>query len=114
MWTLSAGIFLDLMSPGTRFGLFSLIMLIATWVLYGRKQRFFFDSLSTFPIMSALYSALVYLMLGIATQVPLSTSWMLSDLILMPLLDAFVAFIGITLPLWILGPKRRKGEEYFL
>ena len=114
VWTFVAGICLDLIHPALRFGITPLFMLITTLVLYEQKRHFFFDSLTTFPLMTLLYSLIFTLLLALWVQPPLTLSWAISDLVLMPLLDASAAFISITLPLMLLGPIRRKGEDYFL
>ena len=112
-WSLAAGFVLDLFAYGLHFGFLPVAFALSTLLLYDKKRHFFYDNLSTYPIMTALFSSLSTLILALLSSIPLSLSWAASDLVLMPLLDALFAFILYTVPFVIWGPKRRRGEEYF-
>jgi hypothetical protein len=114
LWALSAGVVLDLVTPSLHFGIIPLIMIANTWFWYGHKKHFFIDSLSTFPLLTALFSFTYTLMLAVASGIPVTFSWFMTDLVLMPLADGLLAFLTLTVPLILWGPKRRRGEEYFL
>jgi hypothetical protein len=114
LWALAAGVALDLSTPSLHFGIIPLIMVINTGFWVGQKQHFYADSLSTFPLLTALFSLTYTLMLAIASGIPMTLSWFATDLIAMPLADALLAFTTLTFPLIIWGPKRRRGEDYFL
>lgn len=113
-WSLGCGLILDLLSPHTTLGLFATNYVSVTALLYDRKQHFFIDNLSTFPLMTFIYSSLSTLILALFVQVPLSLPLIATDFILLPLADALIALICYTLPYMYLGPKRRRGEDYFL
>lgn len=113
-WSLACGLVLDLISPHTTLGMFAIIYVFSTSILYDRKQHFFIDYLSTFPLMTFLYSITSTLVCALWVQIPISIPWIFSDLILLPLGDAVIAFTCYTLPYLRFGPKRRRGEDYFL
>lgn len=115
LWgSVGCGLIEDLLSPHTPFGLFAFIYAITTYFLYDKKQHFFIDSFSTFPLMSFFYSILSTALLALIVQIPLSPAWVMSDLVLLPFGVSLIAFIGYTLPYWAFGPTWRRGEEYFL
>ena len=113
-WSVACGLVLDLLSPHTTLGLFAFTYAVTTALLYDRKQHFFIDNLSTLPLMTFMFSVLSTLILALLVQIPISLPWIATDLLLMPLGDAFIAFFCYTVPYWQLAPKRRRGEEYFL
>lgn len=113
-WSVACGFILDLLSPNTTFGMFAITYVVSTAILYERKQHFFIDYFSTFPLMTFLYSVLSTFLCALWAQIPISIPWILSDLIVLPLADAVIALTCYTLPYARLGPKRRRGEEYFL
>ena len=114
IWALAAGILPELLSPHTPFGLFSLVYVMSTFLLYDKKQYFFIDHLTTLPLMTFFFSAISTLLLALLVQLPLSLSWAASDLIFRPFLIGIISFLLYTLPQWFFSPKRRAGKEYFL
>lgn len=112
-WAIFAGFILDLTAYSLHFGFLPLSLALTTLLLYDKKRHFFLDSLTTFPIMTTLFSSLSTLLLALFAQIPLSLNWIASDIILMPLLDGIAAFLVYTLPFIYFGTKRRRGEEYF-
>jgi len=116
---LAAGIFLDLLSSNSPIGFHGAAFLLACIGLNSLKPRFFSDSLSTLPIMTffgSLFQLLSMLLLspffGIST--PLSLSWVFTDLLCMPLIDALSAFcFFILIPMLFLSRSKR-SQDYFM
>lgn len=106
LWlALACGIILDLFSHHTPFGFYAIANVVGIWIFYRIKQHFFADHLTTLPILTALYSALVTilevsLLFLLDQRFHLTWSWMLFDLLLLSIADALYAGIGFTLPLW--------------
>lgn len=115
---LGCGLILDLLYAQDRFGPYTLSLVAATPIIYFQKRHFFADKLVTLPIMTFLYSVavtsiqLVYIA-AVERSVYFSMSWVITDLVLLPVLDSFVAFVLFIAPSFLLGNKPRKGEEYF-
>lgn len=113
LWTsLLCGVVLDLLSAQQRFGLYAINFCITTALLYQQKRNFFEDSLSTIPILTFLFSVVstclqVILLFVFDKGIPLSWEWAGSDLILMPLLDAFYGFALFSLP--SVGKKKQNA-----
>lgn len=95
------------------FGWLPLTLVATTFFLYDKQKHFFRDNFSTYPIMTFLFSLLSTLLLALILRLPLTLSWISTDLLLMPFLDGAFAFLFYTLPITFWGPKRRRGEEYF-
>lgn len=119
LWgALTCGLILDLLSAYQHLGLFALNYTLTIAVLYRQRRHFFSDSPSTLPIMVYLFSVI-----STAVQIPLlfvfeqklkmNSSWIASDLLLMPFLDATYAFVLFILPYWAFGKRRLKGKDYF-
>ena len=113
------GLILDLLSSNTRLGIHALNFCFAVMVLYPQKRNFFADSLSTLPIMTYLFSGvsslfMVLLLYSLEMMNMLSWHWLLTDVILMPAVDACYAFCCFILPALIFGRRRRRGKDYFL
>jgi rod shape-determining protein MreD len=108
------GILIDLLSVQAPFGFYAFNYIVATILLFPQRRNFFSDHLSTLPIMTFLFSVIstflqiVFLyVLGQATNIGLG--WVLTDLIIMPSLDALYSFFAfILIPIFILKtPKKR-------
>lgn len=113
------GLILDLLSSSGRLGIHSLNFCITLMILYPQKRNFFADSLSTLPIMTLLFSmissfVMVILLYSLEINYMLSWHWLLTDLIVMPIVDAAYAFSLFTLPALIFGKPIRRGKDYFL
>ena len=64
---LGTGLFLDLLGNHEPFGLYALLTTVTTLLLHRFKMRFFEESLTTLPLLSALYSAIFSLLLILIT-----------------------------------------------
>lgn len=107
---LLCGWIVDLLSASTPFGFYALVYTIVAFLLYPMRLYFFEDSLSTWPIMTALFSvgvAIVSVCVAwiLGEGIALSWGWFRADLFGMPLVDAAYAFVAFTLPAWLL-PRR--------
>lgn len=96
------GLFSDLFSSHL-FGMYALLFALTSALLY-RQKRFFNEK----PINLAIFTALVSLLLSLMQPlflflfekgVALSGRWILTDLLLLPLLDGLYALIWFSLPL---------------
>lgn len=114
LWlTLAIGLTLDLFAFSDSF-INVIAYPVAAFVLYPQKQNFFIDSLSTYPILTFVYSSLVTLILWAILAFPIGFAFLFKDLLYYPCIDALIAFAFLTLPQIYWGPKIRKGSEYFL
>ena len=93
-----SGLFLDCLMLSPRLGLMATSWVVALATLYPWRLYFFKDSRSTLIIMTYLFvfltsllEALFALLLDLPTPL-FSLRWCVSDLVLMPLLDAMWAF----------------------
>lgn len=99
LWiSLACGLILDLLASNIRFGLHALNFTMTTAIVYKQRWNFFADSFSTLPIMTFLFSftssVLQALLLYIfAIHFPLSFQWILTDIFVLPILDALFAVI---------------------
>lgn len=110
---------MDLLSEYEHFGIYALDYCLTIALLFPQRRNFFADSLSTLPAMTFLFASFSTFMMGILLynieMVDLfSWSWTLTDLILMPLMDAAYAFICFILPALLFGKPRLRGKDYFL
>ncbi len=110
------GTLMDLLSSDTPFGIYALNYCLTTLLLYRQKRNFLEDkplSFSLFTLIYSLTSALILGMLikfyGLSYKLPLGP--LSNTLLLLPLLDAFYAFIWFTCPLgtYALAVKFFKG-----
>ncbi len=108
------GTLLDLLSAELPLGTQATAMVLSVLLLYQCKQFLFADSLSTVPIMTAILSltstsTLLLFRYAIGTPIPLTGAFVVTDLLLLPFLDALLALVGFTLPLHFLPGRRRAG-----
>jgi rod shape-determining protein MreD len=97
------GLILDLLSSGSFFGLTAVNYCLTCWLLYGQTRNFFEDKITTLPLMTFLFS---FISTGSATILSFfcnsgysfSFSWVVTDLIAMPLVDALYALLFYSLP----------------
>lgn len=113
------GMIIDLLSSAPRLGIDAMSYFISMIILYRQKKNFFADSVSTLPLMTCLFSSLSMLITGfllyiIDMQNIYSWKWLLTDVIIYPLVDAFYAFGLFILPAMLLGKRIRSGKDYFL
>lgn len=114
----SCGLLIDFFSAHAPLGLNALTFVVATGILYERRQNFFGDSLSTLPLMVLFFSMLsttieALLLYVLQKGFLISWRWLLTDLLAMPVLDALYAFGIFILPFALLGQRPRQGREYF-
>jgi len=107
------GFILDLLSANMRMGIQELLFMLSTIAIYPFRKQFFADSLSTLPLMTFLFSvAYTILSFIVLKPAPLSLSWLASDFILMPLMDASYSFIVFIVPYLLSGQKPKRGRDY--
>lgn len=97
------GMVIDLLSAQTRLGIIALNYCLTSEILYSQKRHFFEDSLSTLPIMTFLFvfiSLLIQIGLLYLLGQGMLLSWesTISDLLWIPLCNAFYAGLAFTLP----------------
>jgi hypothetical protein len=115
LWiSLVCGLILDVFSSQFRFGLFSLNTCLTTLFLYSQKRHFFEDKPIALSLFSAFLSCFQSLCLLVVSslfdkQFSISLSILLSDLVIMPFLDAIYAFIWFTCPMKIYQYIQRYG-----
>ena len=104
LWvSLFCGLLLDLLSYNSQFGLCAFSYVLTTWVLYRQKQYFFSHKLSTLPIMTFLFSALltmwswVFFFFFYRSQF-FTFSLFITDGIIYPLFDSLYAFVLLQSP----------------
>lgn len=114
------GLFLDLLSVDTRFGLYGLTYLITTFLALRLKGLLFEDHRSTLSTLTFLFSSLSQIvrwgLIPLLDKTPLSLSAELifTSLLLVPLYNALFAFTMFTLPAFLFQKPERKAHEYFL
>ena len=106
-WSLGCGLFIDLVSANLRLGVHAIAYCLTTFLLYKQKQHFFQDRFSTLPLMTFLFSACSSLICRLllelfTTGFALSLSWMVIDLLLLPVIDAFYGALLFSLPAYLL------------
>lgn len=97
------GLIIDIFSSPARFGLYALNYTLTTAFIYHQRRNLFTDNLMTMPIMTYLFSTLstliqLILLYIFLKPVPISISFVFSDLILMPFFDAIFSFCWFILP----------------
>lgn len=120
LWiSMLCGLIQDLLSSHEYFGIHTLNYSLTTWIIYNKKCHFFEDSISTTPFLTIAFSTtstclqlILFYIFGHAF--PFSLKWLLSDGILMPLLDSLYALICFTLPSIWLKQKRKKPQAFTL
>lgn len=118
LWTaFICGTIFDLFGSYQHLGLWAFNYCLTIWILYPQKRNFFEDRLSTLPIMTLLFSFLstffqILLLETFESHLSLSFTWVLSELLFMPLMDALYAFLLFTLPSFFLFKPNK--HEYFL
>jgi rod shape-determining protein MreD len=119
LWgALFCGLFIDLLSSYSHLGIHALNYTLTAGILYRQRRHFFADSPTTLPIMVYLFSLIATiiqlpLLYVFEQKLTISGEWIRTDLIFMPILDSFFAFILYILPFWIFGKQQLRGEDYF-
>jgi hypothetical protein len=120
LWlALGIGLILDLYGSHEPFALLAAVYCVSCWLLYTAKPLFFEDSLSTIPILTALFSMISTIIYAFALSFfsgnhPLSLEWMVSDVLLMSLVDAIYAVLWIGIPLRFFPRTLRRPDNYIL
>ncbi len=108
LWiSIAIGLLMDLLGSHDPLGIFTLATAATTPLLYRNKRHFFEDSLTTLPILSALYSSIFSLFVLLLSN-PYRIGWKLlaTDIFLLPLADGALIFTSITLPLFFFKGSR--------
>jgi len=114
LWrSLGCGILMDLFSSTPFFGLSSINYCLVSFLLWGQKRNFFEDKLSTWPLMTALFSLLstlfsVILAFFVGQKISFCWKWGVTDLFAMSFVDAAFAFIFFSLPFLCIHKIKRK------
>jgi hypothetical protein len=112
LWiSLICGSILDLLEGQNRLGLHATSYCLATALLFQYKRNFFEDSLLTLPLITFFFAVIstgiqVAFLFVFERGILLTWEWIGSDLILMPILDAFYAFFFFTLPMIFMGLRK--------
>lgn len=98
------GFIFDLLSTELHFGLYALNFVLTTALIYPQKRHFFEDkatALSCFTALIAGSSALIQLTLFYLFGKDQAISWrtVISDVLMMPILDGLYAFLWFTCPM---------------
>lgn len=106
------GLLLDLFSYETRFGFFSLIALMTTFLFFFLRRFLFSDRLLSLPIHTALFSSIFTLLSLLLWRLfhpplPFTLSSLLHEISLPPLADALYALICFTLPTFLWHKMRK-------
>lgn len=113
LWlALLCGLIFDLFSAQMRFGIYAMNYTLTVYVLYGFKNYFFEDSLTTLPIMTILFTYLsavmqLFLLYALNSENIGSWDWLKVELIEMPLKNALYAALAFTL-FALFFPRRPK------
>jgi len=107
LWiALLCGLGVDLLSSELRLGLHALNYCLTTLLLFKHKRHFFDDkplSLSLFTLLISAVSTLLQILLIALFEhtLPLSGQLLITDLVIMPLVDAIYAFLWFSCPIML-------------
>lgn len=101
--SLLCGILIDLFTSPLKFGLHALNYTLTTALIYHQKKNLFADHLTTLPLMTSLFSFLstliqIFLLALFLQPIPLTFSFIFTDLLFMPAIDGLFAFCWFILP----------------
>lgn len=120
LWvSLACGLLIDLLASTQMFGVHALNYCLSTALIYGRRQNFYNDSISTIPVLTALFSVsstllqLIFLF-SMDKSFTLTWKWVATDIILMTLLDSAYAFSCFTLPYVLLNMRPQRHRSFTL
>ena len=109
LWiSLACGLIIDLLSSQMHFGLYALSYSLITLLLY-RFNRYFFEeklhALALFALLFSFLSSAIELLFLFASHKSslFSPRILVTDLFLMPLLDAVYAFLWFTCPMHLIS-----------
>ncbi len=113
------GLSLDLLSSERLLGLYALSYSLTTLLAFKQKRHFFEDkplALSLFTLLISVISTLCQILLIsiFDRSLPLSGKLFLTDIILMPMVDALYAFLWFSCPMMLYLHIQRVGWRAFL
>jgi rod shape-determining protein MreD len=120
LWLASlCGLAVDLLSSEFRLGLYALNYCLATLLLYRQKRHFFEDkplALCLFTLLISVVSTVLQLLLIsiFDKALPLSGKMLVTDLLIMPLLDTAYAFLWFSCPMMLYLHIQKVGMRAFL
>ncbi|MBS0604083.1 MAG: mreD [Verrucomicrobia bacterium] len=112
------GLGLDLLSSEFRLGLHALNYCLTTLLLYKQKRHFFEDkplALSLFTLLISVVSTVLQLVLisVFDRTLPLSGKLLITDLAIMPVVDALYAFLWFSCPIMFFLHVKKIGWRAF-
>lgn len=119
LWIASlCGLAIDLLSSEFRLGIYALNYSLTTLLLYKQKRHFFEDkplALSLFTILISIVSTILQLLLIsiFDRALPLSGKLLITDLIIMPIVDAIYAFLWFSCPMMLFLYIKKIGWRAF-
>ena len=119
LWIASlCGLIIDLFSSEFHLGIHALNLCLTTLLLYRQKKHFFEDkplAYCLFALLIAATSSLLQLLLIsiFDRALPFSMSLLATDLVLMPLVDAFYAFVCFCCPMLLYLHIKKIGWRVF-
>lgn len=119
LWfSLLCGLLIDLLSDGNRLGFYAMNYSLTILILYPQRKNLFSDSLTTLPLMVFFFSFFstfleISFLYSMGKLPFLSWRWVVTDLLLLPVLDGLSAFIVFVLPSILFGTSLRKSSDYF-
>lgn len=119
LWIASiCGLIVDLLSSEFRLGIHALNYCLATLLLYKQKRHFFEDkplAVSLFTLLiSAISTVLQLVLISIFDRsLPLSAKLLITDLILLPAIDAVYAFLWFSCPMLLFLHIKKIGWRAF-
>ncbi|MDB6081107.1 MAG: mreD [Chlamydiia bacterium] len=112
------GLILDGVQLLPRFGFLGSSYLITCLILYQWRLYFFKDAFSTVPIMTYLFSFICTLVQALSAHLfdlpsfSLTIHWFVSDVLIMPLLDAAYALSVFSLPHFVYRQYYKTKNRY--
>lgn len=115
LWlALCAGLIIDLTNSSLTFGLNALAYLGATTLLYKERRNFFKDSGVALMLYTGCISLFLSFIMILFHGISLTPAILLSDLLLMPAVDAVYAFLWFTCPIKLYHYVKRVGWRALL
>ena len=101
-WAFATGLIIDLISFQPPFGFYACNYVITTLILHPQRRNFFADHMTTLPIMTFFFSVVSTILQLIVLQifanpVMISMRFLLTDVLIMPLVDALFAYVWFEL-----------------
>ncbi len=111
------GLIADFTSFASRLGFFSLIYTLVAWIAHRQRSLFFEDKPLAFFFYTAFISCVISaieltLLFSSNNRIFFDLHSLLSDLLLMPLVDGLYAFFWFTCPLQVYTLFRKKWKKF--